>query len=575
MKQCDKSSAKNYGGTISASSAGTAFRCNHGGKSKSGSRKPSNSALKRLPCHTCGKYGHWKSSHRDDGTLHPDTKVFDTADQFAASLGSSDSTSKSYSNTKKTISFNMANIFSSTSTTKNCTFVDPFLGPLVDDGAPYSAIGNIELRLLQDQFGYEIDAQFDSIPDSLDGHTHWQYGIGQHSSAPRRILGSVLLSAQADSGRKVNIRHLVLDGSSQWVIGRNVTSNANLIHVGKNALQIVKDGITNHISMVNRKFLSYVPLSRFNDHNEGLSVLSGLSGNFLYSKPWSKVKGIVDKVHKHVCGHATLTDIRILLERNDMWNAAVEEYVSQLLQRCRSCRATAPPQPSRKVSISSLSKSLNEVVCVDHFYLENFRLFHAMDLTTRFSAAYVVSTASMDDSVMAFEACWLSQFWIPESVRADKSFLCGSFESFCDSRDIKISPVPPHRHSKNAIESKHGIIRSVFLKMKHAPPDVSHELLAMRAVSVSNDLYGNDLMSSFELAKGFTKPVIHRSITEIPDDVVNAQIKLQAKRKLALILKSKATFEELISVGDMVETYNATGMNKRGVWSTPKDLSAS
>lgn len=37
-----------------------------------------------------------------------------------------------------------------------------------------------------------------------------------------------------------------------------------------------------------------------------------------------------------------------------------------------------------------------------------------------------------------------------------------------------------------------------------------------------------------------------------------------------MILKSKATIDKQVSVGDMIEIYSQTGMNKRGTWSTPK-----
>ena len=101
------------------------------------------------------------------------------------------------------------------------------------------------------------------IPDALDGHTHWQYGTEEHSSSRRRILGSVMFTATSDSGLNVFIRHLFLDGSSQWVIGKNVTQKANILQIGKNALQFIVDDVTEHISMTNLEFLSYISLTAF------------------------------------------------------------------------------------------------------------------------------------------------------------------------------------------------------------------------------------------------------------------------------------------------------------------------
>lgn len=101
------------------------------------------------------------------------------------------------------------------------------------------------------------------------------------------------------------------------------------------------------------------------------------------------------------------------------------------------------------------------------------------------------------------------------------------------------------------LESKHNIIRSIFLRLSDAGNN--HKIAAMKAVNVSNDLYGNEILSSFELARGFNKPFQSSSqLKVIPNDLVTAQEQLQAKCKLTLILRSIATTELPIAVGDSV-----------------------
>lgn len=100
--------------------------------------------------------------------------------------------------------------------------------------------------------------------------------------------------------------------------------------------------------------------------------------------------------------------------------------------------------------------------------------------------------------------------------------------------------------------------------------NVSKEPAAFEAVSISNDLYGDDFMSSFEVAKGFTKSLEENILKTVPDNVIVARNRLQASHKLRLILKSKATIQKHIVVGAMIEVYKKTGMNKRAIWSTPE-----
>lgn len=74
---------------------------------------------------------------------------------------------------------------------------------LVDDGALYSTIGNAELGRLTDVIGDTSTVELEPIPHTLAGTMHWQYGTGEHSSAPRRVLGFVLLTAKSDNGRVI------------------------------------------------------------------------------------------------------------------------------------------------------------------------------------------------------------------------------------------------------------------------------------------------------------------------------------------------------------------------------------
>lgn len=74
------------------------------------------------------------------------------------------------------------------------------------------------------------------------------------------------------------------------------------------------------------------------------------------------------------------------------------------------------------MSLFPVNRQLNEVVCVDHFHLDDVPLFHAMDTATRYSAAYVVQSTEPEEGVLAFESCWLAQLWPPDAVHADAAF---------------------------------------------------------------------------------------------------------------------------------------------------------
>lgn len=108
-----------------------------------------------------------------------------------------------------------------------------------------------------------------------------------------------------------------------------------------------------------------------------------------------KSKPLLIKTHKYVFGYAAFTGILLLLERNNLWNDAVQKYISQFMSSCRPCRSTATTDPVCKVSIYFLSKEFSNTVFVDMFYLDIVRLMKCMDLVTRYSAVYKVTYDNM------------------------------------------------------------------------------------------------------------------------------------------------------------------------------------
>lgn len=136
--------------------------------------------------------------------------------------------------------------------------------------------------------------------------------------------------------------------------------------------------------------------------------------------------------------------------------------------------------------------------------------------------------------------------------------------------------MPPRRHNKNILESKHGVIREIFLRLKNENSNAAYTtdfLLVQQSFRISNDLYGNDELSAHELAKGYTRPVIAGTYPVlVPRELIEAQKTLASKRKLTLILRSKATVDTPVKPGDVVQVFIKLQHDKRGKWSGPKTV---
>lgn len=171
------------------------------------------------PCWVCQILGHWADHRNPDKSLKPGTLSIDpnsvkTSVDAKTTSGTKNIIKTSYiskSNQSQPpvigflakVSPNLTEMPSpSTSTliwatsTPSCS---SSISPIVDDGTPFSEIGEAQLRFHRKRLvgGYPTSRE-------LNDCTHWPFGVGAHSSPRRKILGSVLLKVLTDSGLCVN-----------------------------------------------------------------------------------------------------------------------------------------------------------------------------------------------------------------------------------------------------------------------------------------------------------------------------------------------------------------------------------
>lgn len=116
----------------------------------------------RFPCHKYNKFGHWENDQNPDGTLRQGVKCFETPEN---SSSSHTSTNNNNGMMQVILGFN-SKVISTSDTIKCSTAIlkvsDYNIGPLVDEVAAYSAIGEHELKLFQTlnpSEGYEYESK--------------------------------------------------------------------------------------------------------------------------------------------------------------------------------------------------------------------------------------------------------------------------------------------------------------------------------------------------------------------------------------------------------------------------------
>ena len=139
------------------------------------------------------------------------------------------------------------------------------------------------------------------------------------------------------------------------------------------------NGRQDSLKMIDNETHSFLSLSSFtnsmnkqsiNSNKVAALVSHSASSNLQLERPISELSRIVKRVHQHVCGHATYGDMKTLLIRNSIWNDEVQRLLADTVEKCENCIAASPPPTNRPVSITGINRQFNDLVCIDHFYLD-------------------------------------------------------------------------------------------------------------------------------------------------------------------------------------------------------------
>lgn len=143
----------------------------------------------------------------------------------------------------------------------------------------------------------------------------------------------------------VFVCHLVIDGSSQWVIGRSLTRKWNIKYIDSSARQLSQTSPIVFIKMYDFDNHNRIEISGFRSSSikivqftASLGTATFDAGNALFVSALKPIKTdrsstqkTINRVQKHVCSQAIYSDICTLLQRNNVW--------FERIQRCNAARA--------------------------------------------------------------------------------------------------------------------------------------------------------------------------------------------------------------------------------------------
>lgn len=167
-------------------------------------------------------------------------------------------------------------------------------------------------------------------------------------------------------------------------------------------------------------------------------------------------------------------------------------------------------------------------------------MFHASDAYTLFPAGWYAPGSHIPLQPTPYKTLKLGTFWTAFAVPNVQTSDHHSFGDMRTAVGSQFCPLPSWWHSINVLEFQHVIISSAVLCVTHAKNKFISPLAAEKLIRISDDLYGSDFLSAFEITEAL-HPIVHSdAVTALSGNFFEAWGILEAWFKLAIVLRSKS-----------------------------------
>lgn len=227
----------------------------------------------------------------------------------------------------------------------------------------------VELRSLSRYLLPSCDTTLPQVPSKIRANSYRHYGSGSHASSRRNILGSVQITAKSDQVIPIQIRHLIIEGSSQWVFGRNVTWFCNIHHIDKSCLIFRSPVSTEWLSMTlygvgdHCYLLFYIFNITHSEHADNC-IISRSCSAYTSSLLWSHWKNIRQRAPTRLWTFILCRHQVAALKKPDLEWAKCYISITYTRNFSGMCHFKALIG-WRKVSLSSMSRDFSDLVCAD------------------------------------------------------------------------------------------------------------------------------------------------------------------------------------------------------------------
>lgn len=285
----------------------------------------------------------------------------------------------------------------------------------------------------------------------------------------------------------------------------------------------------------------------------------------------------------HRFTHTRPLEVKTICEQAGILTSNLGEAIDKVDEACEVCVQSGRPIPSKKVSLTHVNEAFNEEIQLDFPYCDirgtQKALLVITDAGTGYTEASIVLAKDMDTIVEKLEVLWICMHGAPRSLSADDEYHRKKLTDFLRSHDIQFKPRPARRHNKvGIVERKNGTLKEIIQRLDKDISTMSSDAIVARATFLSNMFSGSRLMSSFELARGYSPSILGLPRTDVSQELLDAHKEQVATRALQRLLRSRShesPIPDMFRPNDLVWVfYKTTKKNEKVGWVKAKVVKA-
>lgn len=396
-----------------------------------------------------------------------------------------------------------------------------------------------------------LETSISDIDVSRGFEDHWHipyptrgvHGWGMECANGKPVIGKWWMRIMDINGKPTELPFDVVEGRSPLILGLDVEKFSNSHNIGcPKSITIMRPTIDKEP----RKFFTYIGQDQTGSERKRLEILPHDKSTVttLMANIVSRYEiNLAKKVHRY--SHAHESEMINLFKNAGILTPPLALACRKVVDACDACKGSGRRGIKRKISLSHVNQAFNEEIQADfatvRFKDANHEVLNVVDTGTTYGLRLIVPDRSAKTMKKLLEKHWFLEFGAPKSFSADPEFTRGVMERFLQLHDVTLQQRPARSSNKNGIvERQNGVFKMIMERLsKHDKTSEVDEVVA-RASLFTNLIKGSNVLSSFQLAKGYSPSILGMPRKFVPQELLDAHVEITAARAIHKVLKGKA-----------------------------------